>query len=122
MLCLAVSKDGKKLAAGGCDRLVRVWDLTPGYAKANLEHSIENHADWIFGVAFSPDGKHLLTASRDKTAKIWDLAAKESVATFPDHQNGVYGVAIKPDGKTGVSVGEDNQIRLWNANAEGMQI
>jgi WD40 repeat protein len=120
--CLTVSVDGKKLAAGGCDRLVRVWDLTGGYANAKLEQTVENHADWVFAVAFTPDGKHLLTASRDKTAKVWDLAAKESVITFPEHQNAVYGVAVKPDGKVAFSVGEDNQVRAWNATGEGKQI
>src|SRR5262249_32819417 len=111
VLCLAVSSDDKKLAAGGCDRIVRVWELSGGVAQAKLEQSVENHADWVFGVAFAPDGKHLLTCSRDKTAKVWDLAAKESVLTFPDHQNGVYDVAVRSDGKVGISVGEDGQVR-----------
>jgi hypothetical protein len=122
VLCLASSPDGKQLAAGGCDRLVRMWDVRADYSRARLEQTIENHADWVFGVAFSPDGKRLFTASRDKTAKVWDLAAKESLQTFPDHQNSVYAVAVKPDGKIAVSGGEDNQVRFWNATGEGKQI
>jgi WD40 repeat protein len=123
VLCLALSPDGKKLAAGGSqDRLINIWDLTPGYTNPKLEQTIENHADWVFGAAFSPDGKFLLTCSRDKTAKVWDVTAKESILTFPDHQNPVYGVAVKADGKVGISAGEDNQVRFWNATGEGKQI
>lgn len=118
LLALALSADGKKLAAAGCDRIVRVWDLPTG----KLEHSIENHADWVLGLAFSADGKNLATASRDKTAKIWDLAAKESLVTFPDHQNPVYGVAMMPDGKIGISVGEDNGVRTWNVVDTGKNL
>jgi len=108
---LAISKDGKKVAAGGCDRIVRVIDVESG----KIEHAIENHADWILGVAFTPDGKGIVTASRDKTAKLWDLGNKESLATFPDHQNTVNNVTITPDGKFGISAGEDGQIRQWQA-------
>lgn len=122
VLALAISPDGKKLASGGCDRVVRVWDISAGIDKAKLDQSVENHADWVLALALAADGKHLFSASRDKTAKIWDLAAKESVLTFPDHQNPVYGVAIKADGKVGYSAGEDKQLRSWNAIAEGKQL
>jgi WD40 repeat protein len=122
--CLALSADGKKLASGGCDRIVNVWDLSDGSANAKLEQSFENHADWVYGVAFDPEAKHLFTCSRDKMAKVWDLTAKESVVTFQDHQAGLSGVAVKADGKQGFSVGEDNQLRSWNVGGEqaGKQI
>jgi WD40 repeat protein len=122
VLCLSLSADGKKLASGGCDRLVHIWDITGGYANVKELPPIENHADWVFGIAFTPHGKRLATASRDKTAKLWDIDAKESILTFPDHQNPVYGVAVKSDGTVGYSVGEDNQLRAWKAAAEGKQI
>ena len=122
VLCLSVSADGKKLAAGGCDRSVRVWDLADGIAAAKLEQTIENHADWVLGVTISADGKLIATAARDKTAKVWDLKAKESVMTFPDHQQIVYGVALNKDASIGYSVGADKQLRTWKTSSEGKQL
>jgi len=116
--CLSLSADGKKLAAGGCDRLIQVWDISAGIAQAKLTDTIENHADWVFAVAFFPDNNRLASASRDKTAKVWDLKAKESVATFPEHQNPVFGVAVKADGSACYSVGEDKQVRAWNLTGD----
>ncbi len=122
VLCIAATPDGKLLAAGGCDRAVRVWDLSGGVAAAKLDQTVENHADWVLGVSLTADGKYLVTAGRDKTAKVWDLKAKESVVTFPEHQNIVYGVAVKTDGSAGFSVGADKQLRTWKPGGEGKQV
>src|SRR3954468_18887810 len=122
VLCLAITPDGKTLAAGGCDRPVRGVVFSGGLADAKLTQTVENHADWVLGCTLSADGKYLLTAGRDKTAKVWDLKAKESVVTFPEHQNVVYGVAVKADGSAGFSVGADKQLRTWKPNGEGKQV
>jgi WD40 repeat protein len=122
VLCLVLSPDGNLLGAGGCDRTIRVWDVSAGAASAKLEQTIDNHADWIFGLAFDAEGNQLLSASRDKTAKIWDLLQKESVTTFPEHQAIVYGVAWSKDGKLAYSAGADKQLRQWNAKPQGKQL
>lgn len=122
VLCLAVSPDGNTLVAGGCDRAVRVFDLSDGLEQARLTQTVENHADWVLGCALSADGKYLVTAGRDKTAKVWDLKEKQSVVTFPEHQNIVYAVAVKADGSAGFSVGADKQLRTWKPGGEGKQV
>jgi len=118
-LCLAISADGKLLAAGGCDRTIRLWDLAAGPKAAKLLRSIENHADWVQGLAFSNDGKFLASAARDKTAKVWDLKLNESILTHPDHQQAVNGVGFSPDGSLGWSVGADRKLRAWKPSGEG---
>ena len=120
--CLAITPDGKTLAAGGCDRAVRVFDLSGGLEKAKLVQTVENHADWVLGCALSADGKYLVTAGRDKTAKVWNLKTKESVVTFPLHQDIVYDVAVKADGSLAYSVGADKQLRTWKPTGEGKQV
>ena len=60
---LALSPDGKLLAAGGADRAAYVWNLDDKKLLATLKEQ----ADWILGVSFSPNGKFLATASADKT-------------------------------------------------------
>ena len=83
---------------------------------------IEDHADWIFDIAFSPDGKKLATASRDKTSKVFDVEKKESLVTFTGHGQPVYTVAFSPDGKSVTSGGEDNVIRVWTIEGEAKQV
>jgi WD40 repeat protein len=122
MLTLDVSDDGKKIAAAGCDQVIRVWDISGGYAKAKLEHSVENHADWVLSVNFSPNGQFLITGSRDKSAKVWDLKAKESLVTFPGHAEPVFGAVLQTDLKAGISAGADKQIRWFNTQEKSKDL
>ncbi len=121
VLCLALSPDRSRLAAGGCDRAVRVWDISNGAKSAKLTHTAETHTDWVLGVAFSADAKLLATAGRDKAAKVYDLAANESVLTFPAHNQPVHAVTFTPDGQGVISVGADKELRGWSPTGEGKQ-
>src|SRR5262249_35751445 len=95
---VAFSSDGKKLAAAGVDRTVRVWDVTTG----RKIHCLRGYPGPVAAVAFSPDGTHLATAYWDKVM-VWELApagGKGPVPrTFPGSQGWVRAVAFSWDGR-----------------------
>ncbi len=115
VLAMVASPDGKLLACGGADNLVRCFELPSG----KLKWQIEPHADWIMGMAFSPDSLHIATASRDRTAKRIDVVKGEIETTFTAHDCAVLSVAFSPDSKETLSGDVEGEIRRWDRNGDG---
>jgi WD40 repeat protein len=112
MLVVRFSPDGTRLAAGGADNAIRIYDVKSG----KRELLIEQHADWVTDLAFSPDGLQLASASRDKSARIFDTKTGGMHAAFLAHEEPVFGVAWDAAGKNVFSAGRDRKIREWNAS------
>jgi WD40 repeat protein len=66
---IAVSPDGRTLAAAGRDGVVVLWEAASGKERARFK----GHRDWVWSLAFSPDGRLLASASLDHTVLVWDM-------------------------------------------------
>ncbi len=109
-LHIALSPDGKWLAAAGADGAAQVLDAAHGQPVSPImKHHYEVH-----DVTFSPDSKLLATASGDQTAGIWELPSGKKRLTLP-HQNHVSRVTFAPDGRL-ATVDMSGKIRVWDVN------
>ena len=69
MLSVSVSRDGRLVAAGCRDGIIRIWDVQTGY----LVERLRGHRNWVRSVAFTPDDRGLISGSYDRRIKRWDL-------------------------------------------------
>jgi RNA polymerase sigma factor (sigma-70 family) len=106
----AFSPDGRTIASGGDEGVLRLWDTRTGEPQG----SYRNPRGWIHGVAFSPDGKTLVAGSTNGRLRLFDWAAGKELHLFEEHQAGVADFALSPDGRALASAGADETIRLWD--------
>lgn len=66
---VCVTSDGKMVATGGNDNLVRVWSTETG----EKLHEFAGHERHVYSVTFHPDGKQLVSADLIGVIKHWNL-------------------------------------------------
>lgn len=108
---LAFAPDGKTVASGGADNMIRLSDVQTGKELRTLK----GHAHLVLSLAFSPDGRILASGSYDETLRLWDPRSGASTLTLP-LGGWVQAVRFSPDGKT-LAAGLRRQtgaLRLWS--------
>ncbi len=112
--CIAFSRDGRRIATAGIDRVVRLWDAQSGALVATLR----GHEDEVSSVCFSPDGRTLVSAGNypDSALRLWNVAENSAkpVAVMPGHGNTSKTLAFSPDGTRIASGSMDQTVRLWD--------
>lgn len=107
---VAFSPDGRRLAAGGADMLIRIWDVDQP-ARESLTISAPNAIRYL---AFSPDGKQLAACGNTFVAVV-DLGDMRTLLNWqPD--NGMEAVEFAPDGKHLIGAGIGAAMFVFDLN------
>ena len=107
--CLAVSKDGRWIAAGTFDGEVIMWD-----AKTFEQVFSHKEGTYIHGVDFSPDSTRLVTASGNRTATVWNVATRKKVQRL-GHKTPVTAAKYSPQGDR-IATATRKSVQVWDSN------
>jgi WD40 repeat protein/serine/threonine protein kinase len=107
VLCVAFSPDGRRVASGGVDRTVKIWDTATGKELLTLEDHLDGP---VVNVAFSPDGQRLAFGGGLDT-KIWDSTTGKKLVSVAGNGR----VAFSPDGQRLATGSDDQSVKIWDS-------
>lgn len=113
---MALSPNGKYLAAGSFSGHIRVWQVADGRTLM----SFRGHERIVWAIAFSPDSQMLASGGYDCGIKLWEIREGEKngrcLRMLSGHEKWIRTISFSPDGELLASGGDDETVRIWDAH------
>jgi WD40 repeat protein len=113
---VAFSPDGKELAVGYEDGILRIWNIKTGeYQK------LRGHQGWIRSVTFSSDNQWLASSGEDRKIVLWQRQPEQTfrkVKELTGHKSWIRQVRFSPTDKILVSCSDDKTIKFYKYENE----
>lgn len=110
-LLVTFHPDGRRLAVGGDDGVVRLWDLA-GIAPRNNSLRFDKP---VTAVVLSKDGHRVLVGGRDATARQFDAETLKPIGSVMKHEDEVLYCEYSADERRIVSASSDGTAQIWDA-------
>eukprot|EP00201_Polytomella_parva_P003859 CAMPEP_0175072908 /NCGR_PEP_ID=MMETSP0052_2-20121109/20211_1 /TAXON_ID=51329 ORGANISM="Polytomella parva, Strain SAG 63-3" /NCGR_SAMPLE_ID=MMETSP0052_2 /ASSEMBLY_ACC=CAM_ASM_000194 /LENGTH=410 /DNA_ID=CAMNT_0016340545 /DNA_START=20 /DNA_END=1248 /DNA_ORIENTATION=+ len=117
LLSVAVSSDGKYVAAAGMDRKIHVYDGKSGA----FVQSYSGHKDSVTSLAFREGTHVLLSASFDRTVKLWSLDDRAYMDSLFGHQAEILAIDCLRNERA-VTAAHDHTCRIWKIPEESQLV
>lgn len=122
---VAFSPDGHRIATGGYDRTIRIWDFNlvlpdaDKHPQPQTVATLSGHEGTIFALSFSADGKLLTSGASDGAVDLWDASAGRLLDKFKPEDGIVRSVAT-PKFDHGVHIGSEGGWSVWSVGGSSL--
>jgi len=115
-----------RFCSGGCDNMVKIWQLNSESGEWIIESALEGHSDWVRDVAWAPDAglpySTIASCSQDGTVVIWTQTDSNSLVwskrEIESFSSPVWRVSWSVTANIlAVSCG-DNTVTLWKESID----
>lgn len=114
---VAISPDGRLVAAGGDDHVIRVWNAETGKRLRRLA----GHDDWVRAIQLDMKKGRLASVGNDHAVLLWDLKTGKRIINSQLARGPLTSVSFHPNREQLLTVGFGDALRLFSLSTGSLE-